>query len=132
MAASATTKPSRPALRHPSAGITVIELMVVLVMVAVGILALSGIQTHSEKDVYATSRRAGALSVAQTQMESKRAMGYSLAVSDTGQTAFYNWISVVDTVGAPGNQLNRITVTVTWQEGAVTDSVILVNMVSGR
>lgn len=129
MGAFNTTEPRRAAPLNSSAGVTIIELMVVLVLVAVGILALSGIQTHSTTDVYTVGRRSTALAVAQTQMESKRALGYTLAVSDTGSTGIYNWTSVVDSVG-PG--LSRITVTVSWSVDSVADSVKLYNLLSAR
>lgn len=132
MAVSRTTSARDSAPQHASAGVTIIELMVVLVVVAVGILALSGIQTHSSTDVYATGRKAGALSVAQTQMESKRSLGYAQAVSDTGTTGNYSWTSVVDTVGPPTDGLNRITVTVYWTEKGVTDSTRLFDLISDR
>ena len=132
MDASRTTSPRPAAPRPPYAGVSIIELMVVLVVVAVGILALSGIQTHSSRDVFTTGQRTTALAVAQTQMESKRAMGYALAVSDAGTTGIYGWTSVVDTVGAPGNGLNRITVTVKWTVNGVPDSVKLYNLLSAR
>jgi Tfp pilus assembly protein PilV len=122
---SARQAPPRPA----SAGVSIVELMVVLVLVAVGILALSGIQTHSTTDVYATGRRSSALAVGQTQMESKRALGFTQAVSDTGTSGIYNWTSVVDSVG-PG--LSRITVTVKWTANNVPDSLQLFNLVSAR
>jgi Tfp pilus assembly protein PilV len=112
--------------------VTIIELMVVLVLVAVGILALSGIQTHSTTDVYTVGRRSTALAVAETQMESKRALGYTQAVSDTGSTGIYSWTSVVDTVGPASQGLNRITVTVNWSVNGVPDSVQLYNLVSAR
>ena len=132
MGVSPTTKPARLEPRHPSAGVTLIELMIVLVLVSIGILALSGIQTHSTTDVYTTGRRTAAISVAQTQMETKRSMGYAAAVSDTGSTGIYNWTSVVDTVGPAINGLNRITVTVNWTVDGVSDSVQLVNLLSDR
>jgi Tfp pilus assembly protein PilV len=129
MGASPTTNALLAPCRPANAGVSIVELMVVLVLVAVGILALSGIQTHSTTDVYATGRRTSALSVAQTQMESKRALGYTQAVSDTGSSGIYNWTSVVDSVG-PG--LSRITVSVKWTADNVPDSLQLFNLVSAR
>lgn len=123
-----TSAPPAPR-RSASAGVSIIELMIVLVLVAVGILALSGIQTHSTTDVYATGRRTSALSVAQTQMESKRALGFTQAVSDAGASGIYNWTSVVDSVG-PG--LSRITVTVKWTVDNAPDSLQLFNLISAR
>jgi len=130
MVVSSTTNSGRPQPPpQDSAGVTLIELMIVLVMISIGILALSGIQTHSSNDVYTVGRRSTGLAVAETQMESKRALGFSQAISDSGVTGIYNWTSVVD---SSGPELNRITVTVKWTVNGVADSVKLFNLISNR
>jgi prepilin-type N-terminal cleavage/methylation domain-containing protein len=112
-----------------SAGVTLIELMIVLVIVSIGIMALSGVQTSSTTNVYRTGRRTQALAVAQTEMEVGRSLGYTLAIADTGQTGIYNWVAAVDSVNVG---LKRITITVSWTEKAATDSVKLFDLVSAR
>jgi Tfp pilus assembly protein PilV len=116
--------------------VTLVELMVVLVVVGVGILALSGVQTRSSTDVYSTGRRTRAIEVAQTQMEVARSLGYTLAAPDSGQTDLFNWRTDVDSVDVSGVPLpiglHRLTVTVSWTESNTPDSVRFYNLVSDR
>ena len=79
--------PSVP--RRDEAGVTLIEIMVVLVVVSVGVLALSGVQMRSSADVYSTGRHTRALQVAQQKMEIARGGGFALAVSDSEVKEFY-------------------------------------------
>ena len=117
--------------RDAERGVTLVELMVVLVIIAVGVLALSGVQTHSSTDVYATGRRTRALALAENQMEVARGMGYVGAVSDSGASDVYNWFTVVDSTGLPAG-LHRIRVTVNWTEAGNARSVQLIDLVSTR
>ena len=43
-------------VKNESAGFTLVELMIALVVIAIGVMALSGVQTRSSRDVYATGR----------------------------------------------------------------------------
>jgi prepilin-type N-terminal cleavage/methylation domain-containing protein len=115
--------------RTAAAGVTLVELMIVLVVIAIGILALSGVQTRSSSDVYATGRRTRALAVAQTQMEVKRSLGYTGAVSDSGVTDGYTWAATVDT---PSIDLARVRVSVSWTEKGTTDSLQIIDLISKR
>lgn len=117
--------------RNPESGVTLVELMVVLVIIAVGVLALSGVQTHSSTDVYATGRRTRALALAENQMEVARGMGYVGAISDSGTSDVFTWNTQVDSAGLPGG-LRRITVTVGWSETGNSRSVQLLDLVSTR
>jgi Tfp pilus assembly protein PilV len=103
--------------------------MVVLVFIAVGILALSGIQTQSFTDVYATGRNTMALDLAQRQMETVRGAGFALAQSDSGVVSGFTWVSYVEFEAV---DLKRVTTTVTWQEGGLPRSLQLVNLISER
>jgi prepilin-type N-terminal cleavage/methylation domain-containing protein len=94
-----------------SKGISLIELMVVLVVVAIGVLALSAVQTRSSTDVYATGRETRALQVAQMRMELARNAGFALAVSDSGTADGFAWRTVVDSADVG---LRRVRVTVQW------------------
>ena len=124
------TNSPRPCTRPDSAGVTLIELMMVLVVIAVGILALSGVQTRSSSDVYATGRRTRALAVAQTQLEVARIPGYQLVPTTTAGTSDgFGWVTRVDTVGV---DLDRLTVTVSWLEKGTPDSLRLIDLLSAR
>lgn len=103
--------------------------MIVLVVISIGILALSGVQTRSSNDVFATGKRTRALEVAETQIEVARSLGYALAVPDSGVTDGFNWRT---DVAAAGVDLNRVTVTVTWTDRNKPYAMQLVNLVSNR
>jgi prepilin-type N-terminal cleavage/methylation domain-containing protein len=111
------------------AGVTLIELMIVLVIISIGILAMSGVQTRSSNDVYTTGRRTRALAVAETQIEVCRGMGYAQAVADSGTTDGFAWSTAVDSVSSG---LRRATVTVSWTEGTSPRSIQLRNLMSTR
>lgn len=111
------------------AGVTLVELMVVLVVVAVGVLALAGVQTRSSADVYSTGRHTRALQVAQAQMETLRGAGFALARSDSGTTDGVRWRALVDSAGVG---LNRVRVTVAWTERGRTQTLELDNLVAQR
>jgi prepilin-type N-terminal cleavage/methylation domain-containing protein len=123
------TNPLRSRQGGNPAGVTLVELMIVLVVIAIGVLALSGVQTRSSRDVYATGRRTRALAVAQTQIEVARSLGFTGAVRDSGQADGFNWKTSVDTTGV---DLKRLTVTVSWSEKGLADSLQLIDLLSAR
>lgn len=118
----------RPTLRDES-GVSLIELMIVLVVVAVGVLALSGVQTRSSTDVYKTGRQTRALQLAQERMEIARGAGFALAQSGAGTADGFAWRTVVDSAGIG---LNRVVVTVSWTERGRADSLELRNLLAQR
>lgn len=115
--------------RLDARGVTLIELMIVLVMIAVGLLALSGVQTASFRDVYATGRRTNALSLAQERMEVARGLGFTRMAPDSGQTDGFDWRADVDTVSTG---MSRVTVSVSWSEKGMPFTVTLVDLLSAR
>lgn len=112
-----------------SAGVTLIELMVVLVVVAVGVMALSAIQTRASTDVYTTGRETRALRVAQTRIEMACGAGYLLAASDSGMTDGFAWRAVVDSADVG---LRRVRVTVAWTDKRGARSIELDNLLALR
>ena len=118
-----------PAKPDPSAGLTLVELMIVLVVVSIGILALAGVQTRSTTDVYSTGRNSSALAVAQARMETVRGAGFALARPDSGQTGGFAWWTGVDSVSV---DLKALHVSVTWTEQGTSRTVRLDNLLSDR
>lgn len=116
-------------MKNDAAGFTLVELMIALVVIAIGVMALSGVQTRSSRDVYATGRSTRALALAQQRIEIKRAGGYAAAVTDSGQQDNFEWIARVDSAGI---DLKSIDVTVTWPEQMQTQSVRLTTLISAR
>lgn len=111
------------------AGFTLIELMIALVIIAVGVMTLSGVQTRSSRDVYSTGRRTNALALAEEHIEIQRAAGYANAVSDSGQTGPLAWWARVDSADI---ELRRVAVTVTWTEGTRPQALQLMTLMSRR
>lgn len=116
-------------VKNDAAGFTLVELMIALVVIAIGVMALSGVQTRSSRDVYATGRAGRALALAQERIEIKRAGGYTAAVTDSGQQDVFTWVARVDSANI---DLKRIDVTVTWPEQQQTQSVRLTTLLSSR
>lgn len=110
-------------------GVTLIELMIVLVIIAVGILAISGVQTRSSNDVYSTGKRTRALAVAETQIEVARGMGYGGAVADSGLSDGINWNTSVSLIS---DSLRQVTVTASWTDHGRANSLQLINLLSHR
>ena len=115
--------------RLDSSGVTLVELMIGFVIVSVGILALSGVQTRCFTDVHNTGRRTRALAVAETQMEQERRLGFAGVVPANGVSGEFVWQSVVDTLAV---DLHRVTVRVTWTEKRQARAVELVTLLSDR
>lgn len=110
-------------------GISLVELMVVLVVVAIGVLALSGVQTRSSTDVYSTGRHSRAVHLAQMRMEVARGAGFALAQSDSGTTDGFAWRTVVDSADVG---LRRVRVTVAWTDQGDSRDVRLNNLLAMR
>jgi prepilin-type N-terminal cleavage/methylation domain-containing protein len=110
-------------------GFSLIELMIALVVVSIGLLALSAVQTRSSNDVYSTGRQSGALALAQERIELARAAGFTAAVSDSGQTGPYLWTTHVNPAGL---ELNQVDVSVVWSEQGIARSLQLQTLLSLR
>lgn len=110
-------------------GFTLIEVMVALVFIAIGVMALSGLQTRSSSDVYRTGRQSRALTVAQERLEVARAGGYDALAPDTGSVDQFDYITSIADVNPT---LRSVTVTVRWREGLDTTSVRLQTLVADR
>jgi Tfp pilus assembly protein PilV len=111
------------------AGISLVELMVVLVVVGVGILALSAVQTRSSTDVYSTGRQVRALQLAQSRMELARGAGFALAQSDSGVTDGFQWQAVVDSADIG---LRRVRISVAWTDHGKPNTIELDNLLAQR
>ena len=123
-----TDREPRPALSG-SAGLTLVELMIVLVIVSIGVLAIAAVQTRASKAVYATGQESRALNVGQTQVELARTAGFGLANSDSGQVQIFRWTSYVDSVAVG---LQRVRVTVAWSEMGTPRTLRLNTLLSAR
>ena len=111
-------------------GVSMVELMVVLVVLTIGILPIAAVQTRSHRDVFDSGNRTEALNIAHLQMERAKGMGFNNAVTDSGWVnAVYRWDTVV---ANQGFGLNSVAVTVQWQERGRNQSITINNLLSLR
>jgi prepilin-type N-terminal cleavage/methylation domain-containing protein len=110
-------------------GVTLVELMVVMIVLAIGLLPLAFVQILSQRDVFHSGQRTEALNIAQMQMERAKTLGFQSAVPDSGITGPFSWRTDVQVAGVG---LNLVTVTVQWQERGDPRTVTFRNLLSWR
>jgi len=123
------TDRNRMRRRTPERGFSLVELMVVLVVLAIGLLPLAFVQTRAQQEVVDSGRSTEALALAQLQMETAKSQGFGVAVSDTGNVGNYQWIQDVQNVSFG---LDQVSVTVSWSERGRPMNVAVINRVSMR
>ena len=94
-------------------GVTLVELMVVLVVLTIGLLPIALVQSRARSDVFNSGQRTEAINIAQMQMERTKSVGFANAVSGAGTIGAFNWNTVVQPVSSG---LSSVTITVQWQE----------------
>ncbi len=110
-------------------GFSLVELMVVLVVLAIGLLPLAFVQTRAQQEVVDSGRQTKALALAQLQMETAKSQGFGVAVADSGAVGNYQWIQDVQNVSFG---LDQVSVTVNWTERGRPMSITVINRVSMR
>ncbi len=110
-------------------GVTLVELLVVLVVLTVGLIPIALVQLRANKDVFHSGQRTEALSIAQMRMEQVKSMGFNNAVSNNGTVGIYSWNTNIQPAGSG---INSVTITVQWPEDGEQRDVTIRNMVAGR
>ena len=110
-------------------GVTMVELIVVLIVLAVGIIPIAIVQTRANRDVFHSGQRTEALQVGHLHMERAKSLGFTNAVSDSGTAGPYTWQTDVQPAGFG---LSEVTVTIQWMEGADQRQIQLSNLLSMR
>jgi prepilin-type N-terminal cleavage/methylation domain-containing protein len=110
-------------------GFTLTELMVVLVILAIGILPLAMVQSRARQEVSESNRYTQAITVAQDQLERMKGLGFNNAAPDSGVVGAITWRANVVAVSLG---LERLQVTVSWTDIDGPQSLTVADLVSMR
>lgn len=110
-------------------GFTLVEIMMVLVILAVGVLPIAVIQHRARAEVSEADRHTQAIAVAQMQMERLKSQGFGNIVNENGVAGNVTWVAQVANVQFG---LDRLTVTATWQNKGVVETLTVSDLVSMR
>jgi type IV pilus assembly protein PilV len=107
-------------IRRKQGGFTLVEVLIGLVLLAVGILAVAALQVTSVRGNFNSSNLMQATYIAQDTMESLRNRDFTLvpATSDVSNTTDHGvTFTRIYNVSAVIGGLRTITCTVTWNDG---------------
>ena len=113
----------------PREGFTLVEIMMVLLILSVGILPVAVIQHQARKEVSEADRYTEGITIASTQMERIKGMGFGVATPDSGATGNVNWVAQINNVSFG---LDRVVVTASWRNGNATESLTITDLMSMR
>jgi prepilin-type N-terminal cleavage/methylation domain-containing protein len=111
------------------AGFSLIEIMVVLLILAVGVIPIAVVQHQARREVTEADRHTDAIVFAQGQLERLKAMGFGNVVPDSGVVNNITWTSRVNNVSFG---LDRIDVIATWGSGRDQQTLVVSDLVSMR
>jgi prepilin-type N-terminal cleavage/methylation domain-containing protein len=110
-------------------GFSLVEIMMVLVILSVGVLPIAVIQHRARAEVGEADRHTQAIAVAQMQLERMKSLGFGNIAADNGVSGNVTWVAQVNNVAFG---LDRVTVTTTWQNKSVVETLTVSDLVSMR
>lgn len=110
-------------------GFTLVEILMVMMILSVGILPIAIIQHRARSEVTRSDVYTQAVTVAQAQLERLKSRGFGNIANEAGVDGVINWNATVNNVGFG---LDRLEVTVNWQEGGNAMNLTLADLVSMR
>lgn len=118
-----------PAAKVARDGFSLVEILMVLMILTVGVLPIALIQHRARREVTEADWHTRAISVAQLQMERLKGQGFGNIAAENGTTDNVTWVAQVNNVGVG---LDRITVTASWRNADVMESLVVSDLVSMR
>lgn len=119
----------RRAARTCRAGFSLVEILMVLMILTVGVLPIALIQHRARREVTEADWHTRAIAIAQMQMERLKAQGFGNIVAENGVTDNVTWDAQINNVSFG---LDRLTVTATWRNNDVLETLVVSNLVSMR
>ena len=110
-------------------GFTLTEILVVLAILMIGILPLAMVQARARHEVSRSDQYTQAITLAQSQLEQMKGVGFGNAAPDSGQVGRIRWATNVQNVSFG---LDRLEVTVQWFDGARDQTIQVSDLVSMR
>ena len=110
-------------------GFSLVEILVVLLIFAIGILPVAIIQHRSRREISESDRYTQAVTLAQSQMERIKGMGFGVAAPDSGSEGEVDWVCRVVNVGIG---LDRIEITASWRDDRGQESLTIADLLSMR
>jgi len=119
----------RRTMRQGREGFSPVEMLMVMMILAVGVVPIAVVQHRARREVTEADRHTDALNVAQSQLERITGMGFGVAVADSGMTGNITWRADVTNVSFG---LDRVQVTATWQTSGSTETLTVSDLTSMR
>jgi prepilin-type N-terminal cleavage/methylation domain-containing protein len=120
---------ARTAARPDRQGFSLVEIMMVMVILAIGVLPIAVIQHRARAEVGEADRHTQAIAVAQMQVERLKSQGFGNIVDENGVSGNVTWVAQVANVSFG---LDRLTVTASWQNKNVVESLTVSDLISMR
>jgi len=110
-------------------GFTLIEIMMVMMILALGILPIAVIQHRARNEVSEADRHTQGIQVAQMHLERIKGLGFGNAAAQGGQDGNITWTAQVTNVAFG---LDRIEVTATWDTDRGQQTLTVADLISTR
>jgi len=120
---------ARRNLRPDRRGFSLVEIMMVLMILAVGVLPIAVIQHRARRAVGEADRHTQAIAVAQMQLERLKSQGFGNIADENGVSGNVTWVAQVANVSFG---LDRVTVTTSWQNKGVVETLTVSDLISMR
>ena len=120
----------RPDLAGPGRdGFSLVEMLVVMMILAVGILPVAIVQHQARREVVKSDLYTEAVIVSQSNLERLKGMGFGNAAPDSGVDGRITWTARINNVSFG---LDRIDLITTWQSKDGVETLTISDLVSMR